>query len=224
MIVFDDVTHYTKGPAGHGRAILLAVNLIVPSNRHIVLFGDPVDYIRTVIDLMVGAITPNAGRVIRRARVSFPAGETRIFIPEISVRANIQHIARLYAADHRAVVRYVEEVIDIGPLFDEPYGSLAKDTRKMLSHIVAYSIPFQTYILAEAIRGGRGGLNEVARELLRARIEGSGLIVPTRDMTFAHEFCDSAILLRDHKLHAFENVDDATKASKAADRSIARHG
>jgi capsular polysaccharide transport system ATP-binding protein len=224
MIVFDQVSRLTKDAVGRGRPILSSVDLVIPANRRIALLGEPFEHTRTIVDLVAGVIAPSSGRVIRKAHVSFPAGETRAFIPEISVRGNVQHIARLYAADHLAVARFAEEVMDIGAEFDKPYGSLARDLRRILSHIVAYSIPFEVYVLTETIRHGRGGLNDVARELLKARMETAGLIAPTRDMGFAEEFCDSAILLRDAKLYAFDKIDDAVKAAKLADSTLANAG
>jgi capsular polysaccharide transport system ATP-binding protein len=224
MIVFDQVSQFSKDPASRGRPILSSVDLVIPADRRVALLGHPFEHTRTVIDLVAGVIAPSSGRVIRKAHVSFPAGETRAFIPEISVRGNVQHIARLYAADHQAVTRYVEEVMGIGADFDKPYASLARDLRRILSHIVAYSIPFQVYVLTETIRGGSGGLNDVARDLLKARMETSGLIAPTRDMGFVEEFCDSAIVLRNDKLFAFDKIDDAVKASRQADRTPANTG
>jgi hypothetical protein len=43
-------------------------------------------------------------------------------------------------------------------------------------------------------------------------------------MEFVEEFCDSAIVLRDAKLHAFDKIDDAVKASRQAGRTLARGG
>jgi capsular polysaccharide transport system ATP-binding protein len=222
MIVFDQVSHFTKGSVGGGRAVLSSADLTIPESRRVALMGEPFEHTRTVIDLAAGSIAPGLGRVMRTSRVSFPAGETRMFISEISVRDNVKHIARLYAADHRVVVRFVQDAMDIGPDFDKPYGSLSRDLRKSFSHIVAYSIPFQVYVLIETLKSGKGGLIEVARQLLKARTETSGLIAPTRDMAFAAEFCDSAVVLRHNRLYPFDTIADAVSATREADRAPAR--
>jgi capsular polysaccharide transport system ATP-binding protein len=224
MIVFDQVSQFTRGSVGGGQPILSAVDLVIPADRRIALLGQPFEHTRTIIDLAAGLTAPSSGRITRTARISYPAGEIRMFISELSVRDNVKHIARLYAADHRAVGRFAQVAMDLGSDFDKPFGSLARDKRKIISHIIAYCIPFQVYLLTETLKRGRGGLAEVAMKLLRARIDSCGLIVPARNMEFAQEFCDAAVLLWQSKLYAFDTVDAAVKASRQAGRAQARTG
>jgi len=217
MITFEQVSYLEKVASGPGRPVLTSVNLVIPASRRIALMGDPFEHTRLVIGMISGGAAPSSGRVRRMARVSFPAGEIRMFIPEISVRGNVQHIARLYGADARAVVRFAQDVMAIGADFEKPFGSLTVDVRKSLSHIIAYSIPFQIYVLNHTLKRGGNRLNESARELLRIRTQASGLIAPTRDIAFAKEFCDTAMVLRHTKLHPFDDIDAAAKASKRSD-------
>jgi len=211
MIELKDVTHFATTLRGKGRCVIQGINLAIPMGRRLALIGDPYEDVRVVIDLMAGAVVPSAGRIIRNSSTSFLAGDIRMFVPELSVRGNVQHAARLYAEEARATVDFVQRCLGLGSDFERPFGALPKSVQKSVSHIIAYSIPFDIYILTETLKGG-GGLNEVAFALLNARADNHGVIVPTRNFRFAKEFCNGALLYQQNNLTMIDNVQEAVRA------------
>jgi capsular polysaccharide transport system ATP-binding protein len=211
MIIFEHVTQFLGTHSGR-RTVLADASISIPSNRRIALLGTSDEDNKVVVDLLTGVLTPHAGHVGRRAKVSFPAGEIRPFAGELSVRSNVMHVARLYGVDVQDVVNFVERVADMGASFDRPYGALPRAVRRQLSQIVAYCLPFDVYVLNELGRGGTQSLTTVIEALFEARARSCGIIVPTRDIQLARRFCDAGLLLHGRQIFLFDELERAIVA------------
>jgi capsular polysaccharide transport system ATP-binding protein len=217
MIVLDGVTKAT-GDAVKKRTVLKAAQVSLPSNRRIALLGPRGEDKRIFIDLLAGLTLPDAGRVIRNARVSFPVGHAGGFSSEFSVRLNVAHVARLYGAEVEPVVDFVEKISKLGPAYNKPYGDLSKSAKRDLSQILAFSIPFDVYLLNDDIVRSTRSNTEV-RALFEARAKTSGMIIASQDLSFAREFCDMGLALTGGKVRLFEGVEQALAfVEKAAAR------
>src|SRR4051812_8007156 len=113
MIILDGVTKAASEDAKK-RAVLTAVRVSLPSNSRIALLGPRAEDKRIFINLLAGIVLPDSGRIIRNARVSFPAGHTSGFTYELPVRVNVAHVARLYGADVEQVVDFVAKISKLG--------------------------------------------------------------------------------------------------------------
>lgn len=213
MIVLDRVTA-TTGLRAKKRTVLSSVSLTVPSDRRIALFGSSSEDKKVVIDLFGGVTLPRAGFVIRRAKVSFPVGHLGSFIPKLSVKKNVEHLIRLYGGDRETVVDFVERVSGLGPSFGKPYADLSIQERKLLGRIVAYSIPFDLYVLTDEIAPGHRRDADVSYGLFQARARTAGMIIPTRHPQFAREHCEMALILEGGQLLLFDDVERALVALK----------
>lgn len=214
MIILDQVTVST---AAHPKSIkrktiLSRVNLTIPSDRRIAFFGSSNDDKRVVINVLGGVLLPRAGHIIRRVKVSFPVGHLGGFLPDLSMRKNIAHLVRLYGGDIQTVVEFVERVSGLGPSFDKPYSQLPAQLRKHVGRIVAYSIPFDLYVLTDEIVPGRRKEEDVSYGLYQARARAAGMIIPTQDPQFARDHCEMALVLERGQLLLFDQVEDALTA------------
>jgi capsular polysaccharide transport system ATP-binding protein len=208
MIVFDQVT-YRRRIGKMTRTVLSSVNAVIPSNRRIAIISDSNDGRAAVVDLLAGMVQPYQGRVSRSVSVSFPAGDVRMFTGELSVRRNVEYVARLYGAEPRPLVNFVERAIKIGPAFDKPYVGLQPEIKKIISHLIAYCLSFDVYVLRDGIKTGNRELRLVTNRLLRARAMASGVIVPTRNPRFAKEFCDMAIVVKAARMLVVSDIEQA---------------
>ena len=160
MIILDGVTKAGGGGAKK-RAVLKTTQATLPSNRRIALLGPRAEDKRIFINLLAGLSLPDSGRVIRNARVSFPVGHAGGFTSEFSVRLNVAHVARLYGAEVEPIVDFVEKVTKLGKAYNKPFGDLSKVAKRDLSQILAFSIPFDVYLLNDDIVGARQANTEV---------------------------------------------------------------
>ena len=219
MIVLDRVTatvavHSHQAPIyNRTLPVLSSVSLTIPTDRRIALFGAPADK-RIFIDLIGGLTVPKSGRIIRKAKVSFPVGHLGSFDHDLPVRHNVAHVARLYDTDPDKMVDFVERVGRFGASFDKPFGQLPGVQRARLGYLVAYSIPFDLYILQEggvlASQNPRDALTTLVKERLRT----SGMILSTRAPKFAAEHCEMALMLKNGELRLYESVQKALTATR----------
>lgn len=214
MIILEGVT---KG-AGAGeakRTILQSVQARLPSNRRIAILGPRAEDKKVFINILAGVMLPSAGRVIRKARLSFPAGHLGGFDRALSVRVNVAHVARIYGADVEAVVDFAAQVAKLRDCFNKSYGALSNTMKQYLSDILAFTIPFDAYLLSdEVVRSDGKRYNSEARALFEARAKTSGIFIASEDAAFAREFCDMGLVLKGGQLRLFENLDEAVAFSE----------
>ena len=97
----------------------------------------------------------------------------------------------------------------MGSEFDAPYSELDAIARKRVAQIVAYSIDFDLYVLADEILPGRANDQDAPYQLFLKRSRAAGMIIPTRNPSFALEFCQSALVLENGRLLYFDRVERA---------------
>lgn len=213
MIIFDRLTK-TVG----SKKVLSSVSIQIPTDRRIALVGGEEADKQIVLEILAGTAMPTVGRINRAAHVSFPVGRLPGFSSDLTVRLNVAHVARLYGANIRQTVRIVEKALRIGPVFDKPYAEVPKNMRRPLAQIVAFTLPFDAYILLddkfrpppkERPEGEQIDHPTVCFEMFRRRLRTSGMIIPTQNVNFAQEYCELGLVLRDGRLELFEDIGEA---------------
>ena len=216
MIILEGVTKVT-GAGAKKRDVLTAVRARLPSDHRIAILGPLPEDKKIFIDLLGGVVLPTAGRIIREARVGFPAGHIGGFTPDLSVRLNVAHVARLYGAEIESVVDFVAKVSALGEDFTKPYRALSNVKRRHLSDILAFSIPFDVYLLSEeVVRSGGKRYSKEASALFHARAKTSGMIIAAEDPGFAREFCDMGLVLAGGQVRLFRNIERAIAFAEQA--------
>jgi capsular polysaccharide transport system ATP-binding protein len=216
MIIFEGVT--TAAGAGQNkRNLLKAVQAVLPSDRRIAIFAQSEQDKKLFIDLLAGLVLPSAGRIVRKAQVSFPPGYLGGFTRGLTVRVNVAHVARIYGAHVDTVVDFVSQISEIGKDFHKLYGDLTPLKKRYLSDILAFSIPFDAYLLGDdVVRPGTLRYNKEARALFEARCKTSGMFIACQHVAFAREFCDMGLVLNKGNLRLFRNLERAIAFSEKA--------
>jgi capsular polysaccharide transport system ATP-binding protein len=220
MIILDQLTK-SIGPFFNKRHVVCSVSIQIPTERKIALVSQAEADKKIFIDLLAGLVKPTSGTISRLAHVSFPVGQLPGFAREHSVRLNVAYAARLYGAEVAGTVSVVEEVMDMGRAFDRPYADMPNKLRHPLAQAVAFALPFDLYLLtddslgrscAEGKKRRRSPLT--AQLLFEARAKTSGMIIPTRNIEYAREICDMALVLKGGTLELFNDVDEAFDAAR----------
>jgi len=207
-IILQNVTKTVKR-LGLNRDVLSAVNAVIPSDRRIALLTPRSEDRQVFIELLAGVTLPTAGRIIRRASVSFPVGYLGGFEPALSIKVNIEHAARLYGVDGRAIVTFMRQVVDFSDVFERPFRELPASKRKQLGYILPYTIPFNIYLLDAEPAKAPVECRSTVRELFIMRAASSGIIVATGSHRFARTYCDMVMVLADGHLRIFDSVEEA---------------
>ena len=217
MIILDQLTK-AAGPLFNRRHILSSVTMQIPTDRRIALISQADGDGKTLVGLLAGLAKPTSGTITRLAEVSFPVGQLPGFARDHTVRLNVAHAARLYGAEVAHTIDVVEQVMDMGKAFDRPYADMPAKLRRGLAEAVAFALPFDLYLLTDDALGRSGGRAQRRRRaastqaLFEARAKTSGMIIPTRDVEYAREICDMALVLQNGTLQLFKDVDEAFSA------------
>lgn len=209
MITLRQVTKSQRS----GPAFLSGVSMEIPSDRRIAVFSPQASQTKTFVQLLSGMTKPESGRVNRSGRISFSIGNLAGFDAQMSVRGNIEHVARLYGADPVEVVDLCRELCAFKQAFERPFSGLSGTQKEKFSLILAYSIPFDMY-LHESDLTSRNARNRIGVEvlsLIEARLENAGLVIPSNNLVDACEVCDTALLIVGGNLYLVDDVRDADR-------------
>ena len=208
MIVLERVTKIVVND-GKRRKVLSSVSMTIPTDRRIALLGTSPEDNKTLIDILAGKSLPNSGRVIRKARVSYPVGDVSGFDVDMTVRSNVAYVARLYGADVKSTVAFVERMARLGPAFGKRYRDLTGSEKTELGRILTYSIPFDLYLLNREVTGDKGP-QSASFALLEARIaQSAGIIAAADKPQFVRRRCEMGLVLHDGALMAFADIEQA---------------
>lgn len=206
MIRLDNVSFAYQ----RGRNEIDRVSIDLPSHRRMAILGGPETGKTTLVGLLAGILNPTAGRIDRRAHLSFPAGYNRAFRFASSVRQNITFAARIYDADPAEVVGFICEIIDLSDWIDRPMRDLPVRMRLSVAYALTYALPFDTYLFDNIIGPGDPATRDLWRQLYEARTASAGAVVATRQPRVAEAYCDCALVLRRGVAPVFfENLRDA---------------
>jgi capsular polysaccharide transport system ATP-binding protein len=217
MITLDNVSKHVRrnrGVIGGTKKILGTINITFPTDRRIAVLGHDEIAKSMLIRMLAGISLPTTGRVIRRAKLSFPVGYVGGLSGELTVRQNVSHVAKVYQANVGEVVKFVQEVTRFSKEFDKPYENLSRVMRSELGTVLAYAIPFDVYLLDGAIGKGRPAFREKYNAIFEERIKTSSVIFATRDVRAAQKYCDMGAVIHKGSLRLYDTIEAALMAFK----------
>lgn len=108
----------------------------------------------TLIRLLAGAELPNAGKIRRSVRVSWPLGFTGGLHRFLSGRENVRFVARAYGENVKKVVEFVEDFAELGRHFDMSVETYSSGMRARLAFGLSLAIDFDVYLIDETLSVG----------------------------------------------------------------------
>ena len=215
MIQLERVTKRYKTLEG-SKIILDDVSAVFPTGKRIGILGSNGAGKSTLIRMVAGIESPTSGRVRRRGRVSFPLGFGGTFHPKLSGRENVVFLARLYGADERAVVRYVQEFAELGQYMAMPVETYSSGMRAKLAFGTCLAIDFDVFLIDEVIAVGDARFQRRCQQEFEARTNRADLIMVSHSLSTIRSYCDvGAVLGRGH-LEVCLDLDRAIDAHVAS--------
>jgi capsular polysaccharide transport system ATP-binding protein len=198
--------HTRKG----SRVVLDHVNLRVERGQHVGVLGRNGAGKSTLVRLIGGAERPTSGTIRRRMKVSWPLAFGGAFQEFLSGLDNVRFICRIYDIDYRAALPFVEEFTELGLYMREPVQHYSSGMRARLAFALSLAVEFDCYLIDEVVVVGDGRFHEkCTRELFEKRRDRA-LIFVSHSMDEVAARCESAVVLHEAKLHAFDKIDEAT--------------
>src|ERR1700722_20531764 len=139
---------------GHRKVVLDNASVQIDTSLAYGIFGPNGAGKSTTLRLIAGTELPNSGRIRKDVRTSWPLGFAGGFHPQMTGRENITFVARIYGADVRHVIEFVEYFADLGHHLDLPVRTYSPGMQARLSFGLSMAIEFDCYLVDEIIAVG----------------------------------------------------------------------
>jgi capsular polysaccharide transport system ATP-binding protein len=192
--------------------VLDDVSIVFPSRTNIGVLGLNGAGKSTLLRLIGGIEPPDAGRIVRDVRVSWPIGFGGGFQGNLTGRENTRFVARIYGADIHETERYVADFSELGPYFDMPVKTYSSGMRGRLAFAVSMAMQFDCYLVDEVTAVGDRRFKQKYKEEFRRLRDHGNLIMVSHQPGTIEEFCEMAAVLHDGELVLYGSVDEGMKA------------
>jgi capsular polysaccharide transport system ATP-binding protein len=208
MIQLDRVFKFYAAN-GHTKVVLDHVSARFQPGRSYGLLGVNGAGKSTTLRLIAGAELPNAGKIRRSVRVSWPLGFAGGFHPLMTGRENVKFVARAYGEDPRRVLDFVEDFAEIGDYIDVAVKTYSSGMMARLAFGLSMAIEFECYLIDEITAVGDQRFQARCQEAFNRRRAHADLIVVSHSMSTIRDYCDHGAVLVDGRLMMFDSLDKA---------------
>lgn len=215
MITVDNV--FKAYPTNKGPHVVLDhVSFEIPAKDNVGILGVNGAGKSTLLRIMSGVEMPDAGRVERKGRISWPIGFAGGFNGSLSGEENCRFVARIYGEDVDRVVGFTHEFSELKDYFFMPIKTYSSGMKSRLAFGLSMAVDFDLYLVDEVTAVGDAAFQKKCRDAFAERRERSGLIMVSHQPTTIKSFCRRAAILRGGKLEMFDTVAEAEKAYAAS--------
>ncbi len=208
MIRLDRVSKFYDTRFGP-RCILNEIDFSLDRGRHVGILGRNGAGKSTLIRLLSGAELPTSGRIHRGMSVSWPLAFTGAFQTHLTGLDNLKFICRVYGADWKALVPFVEEFTELGMYFREPVDHYSNGMRMRLAFALSMAIEFDCFLIDEGLSVGDARFGHRCHvELFQKRKDRSFILV-SHDADTVKRYCERVVVLHLGRLYEFDTVDAA---------------
>lgn len=208
MIKLENIVKKYHTRAG-SRIVLDHINLEVKRGEKVGVLGRNGAGKSTLIRLMSGAELPTSGHIHRGMRLSWPLAFGGAFQGSLTGIDNLKFICRVYGADYRDKIAFVEEFSELGQYLREPIKKYSAGMRARLAFAISMSIEFDCFLIDEIVAVGDSRFHEKCNIELFEKRRDRSMILVSHDPGYIREHCDHAAVLIAGKLYSFDHIDEA---------------
>jgi capsular polysaccharide transport system ATP-binding protein len=203
-------------PTPHGRRyIFRELNFEFPTGKNIGLIGRNGAGKSTMMRLLAGTDTPNAGSIATDVRLSWPVGLSGGFESGLTARENVQFVARVQGAigpAMRRVIDFVADFAEIGEYFDLPVSSYSSGMRARLAFGLSMAFDFDYYLIDEVMAVGDAQFKAKSQRMLRERLRRANVIMVSHSMATIRRTCDAVVLIDHGSATLYPEVNEGIRA------------
>jgi capsular polysaccharide transport system ATP-binding protein len=217
MIQLDRVFKFYR-TAGNTRIVLDHISMVFQSGRSYGLLGVNGAGKSTTIRLIAGTELPNSGRIRRSVRVSWPLGFSGGFHSLVSGRENVKFVARVYGADVRKVLNFVEDFAELGDYIDSPVRTYSSGMMARLAFGMSMAIDFDCYLIDEVTAVGDARFQSRCKAVFDRRRANTDVIMVSHNMGTIKDYCDQGAVLVNGQMIMYDSVDKAIEVYNRLNR------
>ena len=189
--------------------VLDGVSAVFPSGESIGILGRNGAGKSTLLRILGAAEAPDAGKVIRTGRVSWPIGFSGGFSASLTGEENCRFISRIYGEDVDRVVDETRAFAEIGRYFFMPIRTYSSGMRARLAFGLSMAIDFDTYLVDEVTAVGDRTFQDKCRRAFAERHGRAGIIIVSHNLRTIKSYCRRCAVLYRGKLQIFDTVKEA---------------
>ncbi|MGH6840802.1 MAG: ABC transporter ATP-binding protein [Methylocella sp.] len=193
----------------HRKVVLDDVTYLFDQRHTYGIFGSNGAGKSTLLRLIGGAELPNSGQICRDVRISWPLGFGGGFHPVMTGRENIKFVSRVYGANLRRVIDYVEYFSELGSYLEMPVSTYSSGMQSRLAFGLSMAIDFDCYLVDEITAVGDARFALRCKQAFDEKRGRSSMIMVSHNIGTIKEYCDRGLVLYRGKLVAFSEIDDA---------------
>jgi len=211
MIELKNVTKYFMTKKGKNY-ILKDVSFIIPSGVNIGILGRNGTGKSTIMRMLGKIEFPNKGSIISPNSFSWPLGLGGGFVGNMTARANVKFVCRLYGKNHKEmseIIEFVKEFSELKDYFDMPLKTYSSGMRGRLNFGLSLAFDFDYMLIDETLSVGDARFKKKSKEALIKKIEKCNILLVSHDMKTLRELCEAGIVVNNGTMTYFENIEDA---------------
>jgi len=217
MIQLNNVFKFYRNH-GHTKIVLNHVSMLFDTTRSYGLLGVNGAGKSTTLRLIAGTELPNSGSVRRTVRVSWPLGFSGSFHPQMTGRENAAFVARVYGADVRRTIDFVEDFAEIGDYMDVPINTYSSGMIARVAFGLSMAIEFDVYLIDESLAVGDARFQKRCEDAFAARRKNSSIILVSHSMDDIKRYCDWGGVIVDGQILMFDSPDKAIETYNRLNR------
>jgi capsular polysaccharide transport system ATP-binding protein len=195
----------------HGkRRVLDGISFSVGMGERIAVLGRNGAGKSTLIQILSGLLRPTSGRIERGLRMSWPLALGGGFEGDLTGYDNIRFISRIYNAPFQATYEYVAEFTELGRHLHMPVRFYSSGMRMRLAFALSLAIDFECFLIDEVILVGDKRFQQKCHVEIFGNRRHCAMILAIHDMGVVHDFCGSALVLKNGRGRVFNDVRLAT--------------
>ncbi len=213
MIKLEHVTKYFRTP--HGKKYLLRdVSFTIPEGVNVGILGRNGAGKSTLMRMLGRIEFPNRGRIISNNSFSWPLALSGGFQGDMTGRANVKFVCRIYGKDRDEmykILEFVKSFSELGDYFDMPIKTYSSGMKSRLSFGLSLAFDFDYLLIDETLSVGDKRFRKKSKDALFKKIESCSVLLVSHDMGTLREICNVGIVLDNAKLYYYDNIEDAIK-------------
>ncbi len=163
----------------------------------------------TLIRILSGAEPPTSGRIHREMSLSWPLAFGGAFQGSLTGLDNLKFICRIYSADYREKIDYVQEFAELGKYFREPVKTYSAGMRSRLAFAISMAIEFDCFLIDEVISVGDARFHAKCQIELFEKRQDRAMVMVSHELHNLKEHCGQIYLLHHGKLLSFAHAEEA---------------
>ena len=205
-ITLTDIVKEYHTPIGT-RRVLDRISFDIRKGEKIAVLGRNGAGKSTLVKILGGVERPTSGHIRRDMTMSWPLTFGGGFETSMSGMDNIRFISRIYNAPLQKTIEICDDFAELGRQLYLPVRTYSSGMRARLAFALTLAIDFECMLIDEVISVGDQRFHAKCHEELFVKRKHCAMILVSHDINLVKEFCNQALILKDGRGKAFDDID-----------------